>query len=79
MAGKTTMNRWFEARTDGAGRHHYRVYCHIDLDAKNSSKPLLDIICGLDKPFRTTLTDRDYQRVQELGREYLSRNPRSIS
>jgi hypothetical protein len=36
------------------------------------------VICGLSKPFRTQLSDADYERVRDLGREYLARNPRSF-
>ena len=41
-------------------------------------KPLLVVIAGLDKPFRTELTAADYAAVRTLGDEYLGRNPRSI-
>jgi hypothetical protein len=34
---------------------------------------------GLDKPVRTQLSGRDYERVRELGDEYLARNPRSLA
>ncbi len=42
-------------------------------------KPLLVVICGLDKPFRTELSDADYRHVRDLGEEYLRRNPRSLA
>jgi len=41
-------------------------------------KPLLVVIAGLDKPFRTELSAADYAGVRSLGEEYLSHNPRSI-
>lgn len=41
-------------------------------------KPLLVVIAGLDKPFGTELRPADYAAVRALGKEYLSRNPRSI-
>lgn len=37
------------------------------------------VIAGLSKQFRTTFSDSDYAAVRELGDEYFSRNPRSIS
>jgi hypothetical protein len=40
---------------------------------------LLVVICGLDKPFRTELSDADYRHVRDLGEEYLRRNPRSLA
>lgn len=47
----------FEVRADGSGRHHYRLFCLIDLEAKDSDKPFLTVVTGLDKPFKTTLSD----------------------
>lgn len=47
--------------------------------AANVSKPLLVVVTGLDKPFRTTLSDADYAKVRRLGDEYLSRNPRCFA
>jgi hypothetical protein len=78
------MAGWFEVRMDGPkprggkGRHHYRLYCLLDYDAKEVDKPLLVIVAGLDKPFRTKLSATDYARVKRLGEEYLARNPRSL-
>ncbi|MEI6622367.1 MAG: hypothetical protein WCP28_10715 [Actinomycetes bacterium] len=73
------MAGWYEVRIDGPKRHHYRLFCLLDYDALNSDAPLLTVICGLDKPFRTQLSGADYDRVLTLGAEYLSRNPRSIA
>jgi hypothetical protein len=80
-AMKGEMAGWFEVRADGPGRRHYRLFCRLDLDARNPdrAKPLLVVIAGLDKAFRTTLADADYAKVRRLGEEYLSRNPRSIA
>jgi hypothetical protein len=73
------MRGWFEARVDGPGRHHYRLFCMLDYNAEAQSKPLLAVITGLAKPFRTTLPQADYKQVRMLGEEYLSRNPRSLA
>jgi hypothetical protein len=79
------MAGWFEVRVDGpkpsggTGRHHYRLYCLLDYDAKGVDKALLVVITGLAKPFRTRLSEREYAVVRSLGDEYLARNPRSIS
>lgn len=80
-AMKGDMTGWFEVRVDGPQRHHYRLYCRLDYEATNPdlARPLLVVIAGLDKPFRTELTKADYARVRALGDEYLSRNPRSIA
>lgn len=78
-AMKGDMTGWFELRVDGPRRHHYRLFCLLDYEAKGVDKPLLIVIDGRDKPFRTTLSDADYAAVRRLGEEYLSRNPRSLA
>jgi len=77
-AMKGEMSGWFEVRVDGPSRHHYRLFCRLDYEAKGVDKPLLVVIDGRDKPFRTVLAERDYRAVRVLGEEYLARNPRSI-
>src|SRR5579863_4623562 len=72
-AMKGEMTGWFEVRVDGPRRHHYRLFCRLDYEAHGRSKPLLVVICGLSKPFRTQLSGADYECVRELGREYLNR------
>ena len=76
---KGEMTGWFEVRVDGPRRRHYRLFCRLDYDAKGQPKPLLTVICGLDKPFRTELPAADCRRVRDLGEEYLRRNPRSLA
>lgn len=78
-AMKGDMTGWFELRVDGPGRHHYRLFCLLDYDAQGVDKPLLVVVDGRDKPFRTTLSDADYAQVRRLGEEYCARNPRSLS
>lgn len=77
-AMKGDMSGWFEVRIDGPRRHHYRLFCLLDYEAKGQEKPLLVVVDGRDKPFRTTLSDSDYAAVRSMGDEYLKRNPRSI-
>lgn len=77
-AMKGDMSGWFEVRVDGTSRHHSRLFCLLDYEAKNGPKPLLVVIAGLDKPFRTELSPSDYAKVRALGEEYRGRNPRSI-
>lgn len=78
------MAGWREVRVDGPkphggkGRHHYRLYCLLDYEARDVEKPLLVIVAGQEKPFRARLDPADYARVRQLGDEYRSRNPRSI-
>jgi hypothetical protein len=75
------MTGYYEIRADGPGRHHYRLFCLLDYDAihPDHDKPLLVVLTGLNKPFRTTFSDADYARVRELGEEYKRRNdPRPL-
>jgi hypothetical protein len=72
------MSGWFEVRADGPKRHHYRLFCLLDYEAEAREKPLLVVIAGLDKPFKTTLTDSQYLAVRALRDEYRCRNPRSV-
>ena len=78
-AMKGDMTGWFELRVDGPRRHHYRLFCLLDYEANGRGKPLLVVIDGRDKPFRTTLSASDYTAVRRLGEEYLRRNPRSLA
>ena len=80
-AMKGEMAGWFEVRVDGPSRRHYRLFCLLDYDAENVelAKPLLVVVDGLDKDFRTVLDPADYAAVRKLGEEYLGRNPRSIA
>jgi hypothetical protein len=78
-AMKGAMTGWFEVRVDGPKRHHYRLFCRLDYEAKGQPKPLLVVVCGLDKPFQTQISDADYRHVRDLGEEYLRRNPRSLA
>jgi hypothetical protein len=78
------MAGWFEVRVDGPkpgrgkGRHHYRLFCLLDYEAKNVEKPLLVVVTGMDKPFRSKLAASDYVAVRSRGDEYRARNPRSL-
>jgi len=78
MEGK--MAGWFEARAEGNDRHHYRLYCRLDGGPADgsSSRPLLVVIAALDTPYKRPLSVDDYVSLEELGREYLSRLPRSV-
>ena len=78
-AMKGEMTGWFELRVDGPARHHYRLFCLLDYDAEGVDKPLLVVIDGRDKPFRTTLSAADYAAVRRLGVAYRKRNPRSLT
>jgi hypothetical protein len=74
------MGGFYEARADGEGREHFRLFCMLDRDGAGVGLggPSLIIITGMRKPFRTTFSTKDYQHVRALGREFLQRIPRSI-
>jgi hypothetical protein len=78
-AMKGDSGGWFEVRANGPKRHHYRLFCLLDYEAQGRDKPLLVVIDGRDKPFRTTLSEADYAAVRQLGEEYRRRNPRSLA
>lgn len=78
-AMKSPMNGWYEVRVDGPRRRHYRLFCRLDYEAIDESKPLLVVITGESKPFQTELSENDYLTVKSLGIEYFKRNPRSIT
>jgi hypothetical protein len=71
--GAKRYARWLSRR---AGK---RFLCRLDYEANDQSKPLLVVIDGRSKPFRTELSAADYLAVRALGDEYLARNPRSIA
>lgn len=76
------MTGYFEARVTSKtpnGKWHYRLFCLLDYDAEGRTSPLLAVIDGAAKPYRTTLAKRRYAKVRELGAEYLRRNPRSLT
>ena len=62
-------------------RRHYRLFCILERDgaALGLGGPSIVLVTGMDKPFRTTFTVRDYQHVRRLGEEYRRRVPRSVA
>src|SRR5437773_4735964 len=67
------MTGYHEIRVNGPGRIHYRLFCRLDNRAEGRG-PLLVILCGGSKPFRSKLSDAAYRRVRALGEEYEARN-----
>jgi hypothetical protein len=74
------MKGFYEVRVDGPKRHHYRLFCVLEREGAKVGLggPSLVLITGKDKPFQTVLSQADYGEVRRLGREFLSRVPRSI-
>jgi hypothetical protein len=71
-----SMTGYFEVRIDGPGRTHYRLFCRLDTTAENHG-PLLVIIDGATKPFRTEMPESVYRRVRRYGEEYLANRGRA--
>jgi hypothetical protein len=71
----------YEARVDGAARHHYRLFCVLERNgaALGLGGPSIVVICGSDKAFRTKLSPRDYGRVRALVVEFRASTPRSVA
>ncbi len=59
------------------GRPHDLVLEH-DGERLGLGGPSVVAIRGMEKGFRTTFSERDYERVRHLGEEYRSRAPRSV-
>ncbi len=74
------MSGFYEVRVDGPKRRHYRLFCLLERDGARVGLggPSLVLIAGLDKPFLTVLSAAEYAEVRRLGREFLSRTPRSV-
>lgn len=76
-----SMNGYYEARTDGEGRQHFRLFCVLEREGASVGLggPSLVIITGMRKGFRSTFSDNDYAHVRSLGAEYFKRVPRSVA
>jgi len=67
------MSGWYEVRVDGPKRRHYRLFCLLDYDHPHEPKPLLVVVTGLSKLFKTQFDPTDYAKVLKIGSEYKSR------
>lgn len=73
------MNGWFEIRVDGKpNRTHYRVFCLLDLGARDADKPYLVLVDGRTKAFRTVIAPAEYLAVKALGDHYMATQPRPV-
>jgi hypothetical protein len=74
------MSGFYEVRCDGPGRRHYRLFCVLEREgaAHGLGGPSLVLITGMEKPFRTAFSERDYAKVRALGQEFRARTPRSV-
>jgi hypothetical protein len=79
------MGGWYEIRLTGPGREQFRLFCLLEsgtgdeLARRGLPRPAIAVITGIRKSWRTVSSERDYQRVQELGREHQRSHPRRIA
>jgi hypothetical protein len=75
-----TMSGYFEVRVDGRDRRHFRLFCVLERNGAQLGLggPSIVVLAGMEKPFRTTFSERDYAQVRHLGEEYGARAPRSV-
>jgi hypothetical protein len=70
------MSGLYEVRVDGPpNRTHYRLFCVLDSTAEGKD-PMLVVLDGDSKPFRTKMPAKVYQRVRDHRDEYFKRTPR---
>ena len=50
-----------------------------ELARRGLPRPAVAVITGMRKPWRTVFSERDYQRVLELGRKHQQNYPRRIA
>jgi hypothetical protein len=79
------MGGWYEIRLTGPGREQFRLFCLLEngtseeLAKRGLRRCAVAVITGMRKPWRTTFSDRDYQRVRDLGDDYRHQYPRRIA
>ena len=79
------MGGWYEIRLTGPRREQFRLFCLLEngsseeLAKRGLRRPAISVITGMRKPWRTAFTERDYQRVRELGNEHQRTYPRRIA
>jgi hypothetical protein len=79
------MAGWYEVRLTGPGREQFRLFCLLEnaaldeLAHRGLPRPAIAVVTGVRKPWRTTFTGRDYERVRELGDDHKRNFPRRIA
>ena len=80
------MAGYYEIRTTGPGRQHYRLFCRLEngsrreLEALGFDRPQIVVISGMVKKNASLFTDREYEKyVRDLGDEYVSLTPRRVA
>lgn len=81
-----TMAGYYEIRTTGPGRRHYRLFCRLEngseaeLHALGFDRPQIVVINGMVKKNASLFTAAEYKKhVHDLGDNYLNRRPRPVA
>jgi hypothetical protein len=81
-----SMGGYYEIRTTGPGRRHYRLFCILDngsaaeLAERGFERPQIAVISGMVKANATLFTDAEYKKhVRRHGDEYRASLPRRIA
>jgi len=80
-----TMGGFYEIRLSGPRREQFRLFCLLENGTKDElarrgfQRPAIAVISGMRKPWRTTFSESDYQRIRELGNEHRQNYPRKIA
>jgi hypothetical protein len=80
-----TMGGWYEIRLDRARARTAPAVLlpengtSDELARRGLPRPAIAVITGMRKPWRTVFSERDYQRVRELGRDHQQHYPRRIA
>ena len=75
------MGGWYEIRLTSPGREQFRLFCMLEnrtrdeLAKRGLPRSAIAVITGMRKSWRSVFSERDYQRVRELGREYQQKLP----
>ena len=79
------MGGYYEVRATGPQREQFRLFCVLEnadrgeLARRGLGAPVIAVITGLRKPWRTTFEERDYRAVRSLGEDHKSNYPRRIA
>lgn len=80
------MTSYFEVRKQGPKREQFRLFCLLDKPTNDTESartgfpgPMIVVLTGMRKAWRTAFSDADYAHVRELGEAYLETFPRRIA
>lgn len=79
------MTGYYEIRLTGPGREQFRLFCLLEngtdeeLRKRGLMRPSIAVLDGRRKPWRTTLTARDYRQIKQLGDDHKQQYPRRIA